>query len=107
MTARHFDRAAIGEKEAGEGLVTDGHQEPRAGERCVYCAKGKGLRRCCVWPMCVSEDKTCGGPSADDGGTHLRVMTESCQRGYQRGAAADAPGETRPSRAATGRAGEE
>lgn len=42
--------------------------------------------------MCVSEDKTCGGPLVDDAGTHLRVMTEGCQRGYQRGAAAEAPG---------------
>lgn len=57
--------------------------------------------------MCVTEDKTCGGPLVDDGKTHLGVMTEGCQRGYQQGAAAEAPGEKMPSGGVIGSAGEE
>lgn len=39
-----------------------------------------GWRRCCVRPMCVSEDKNRGQPSVKDGRTHLRFMKEGCQK---------------------------
>lgn len=45
----------------GRALETVGQQELRAGERLLYLVR-EGLQHCCVWPMCASEDKTCGSP---------------------------------------------
>lgn len=48
------------EKE-GRALETVSQQELRAGEWLLYLVR-EGLQHCCVWPMCASEDKTCGSP---------------------------------------------
>lgn len=40
--------------------------------------------------MCVSGDKNGGQPSVKDGRTHLRLVKEGCQEGYQQGVAAEA-----------------
>lgn len=55
----------------------------------LYFVK-EGLQRCCVWPMCASEDKTCGSAQWKEGRTHLSLMKEGCQEGYQEGVAAEA-----------------
>ena len=57
----------------------------------LYFVK-EGLQRCCVWPMCASEDKTCGSAQWKEGRTRLSLMKERCQEGYQEGVLPHRPG---------------
>lgn len=59
-------------------------------EKLLLYSVRKCLQRCCVWPMCVSVDKTCGSAQWKTGRTHLGLMKEGCQEGYQQGVAAEA-----------------
>lgn len=45
----------------------------------------------------MSGDKNRGQPSVKNGGTHLRLMKEGCQEGYQQGVAAEAGRTPEPS----------
>lgn len=60
MTVRPCHSSPIRRKKE-EALEMVGQQELRAGEWLLYLVR-EGLQHCCVWPMCASEDKTCGSP---------------------------------------------
>lgn len=60
MTARPFHGSSI-RRGKEERWRRPGQQKLLAGELLLYLVR-EGLQHCCVWPMCVSEDKTCGSP---------------------------------------------
>lgn len=53
-----FPCSSISERGGRNALAVAGAS--RVGESCFDTLCGS-LQCCCVWPMCVSEDKTCGG----------------------------------------------